>query len=82
MLTDLAAAIFRCRHSRMSFPMKRAIDARSSEGTYITCLDCGKAFHYDWVAMRIGQAVTPRPVTAHEHQLEPCAKRGVVVREV
>jgi hypothetical protein len=29
-------------------------------GTYVTCLDCGKEFAYDWKAMRVGQAVPER----------------------
>jgi hypothetical protein len=29
-------------------------------GTYVSCLDCGKEFAYDWKAMRVGQAVPDR----------------------
>jgi hypothetical protein len=26
----------------------------------VVCLDCGKEFAYDWIAMRAGKPVTPR----------------------
>jgi hypothetical protein len=27
---------------------------------YVTCLDCGREFAYDWKAMRVGQPVIAR----------------------
>ncbi len=58
MIAKLLDAVFGCRHSRYSFPMTvRAGSRRTPQaqrtGTYVTCLDCGKEFRYDWQEMRI-----------------------------
>jgi RNase P subunit RPR2 len=61
MLSKLMDTLFGCRHSRYSFPMtiragsRRTPTARRT-GTYVTCLDCGQEFRYDWQAMRIVEA--------------------------
>ena len=58
MFSKLMDAMFGCRHARYSFPItvragsKRYPAARRT-GTYVTCLDCGKEFRYDWQEMRI-----------------------------
>jgi RNase P subunit RPR2 len=58
MFSKLMDALFGCRHVRYSFPMtvragsRRTPTARRT-GTYVTCLDCGQEFRYDWQAMRI-----------------------------
>ena len=67
MLQSLFDTLFGCSHQRTTFPLT---PARRSGGnlpsgtqrnsTYVTCLDCGKEFAYDWKAMRIGQAVLDR----------------------
>jgi len=45
-------------------PARRSAGNSSSNavrnGTYVTCLDCGKEFAYDWQAMRVGQPVAGR----------------------
>lgn len=48
--------LFGCSHKRTTFPLTHARKVgfqNSSKGTYITCLDCGKEFTYDWKNMRI-----------------------------
>jgi RNase P subunit RPR2 len=46
--------LFGCSHQRVTWPQGRAGQ------TYVACLDCGREFRYDWLAMRIGE---PRPWT-------------------
>jgi hypothetical protein len=63
--------IFRCSHKRTSFPLRPPTKAGQPPGDMcVTCLDCGKRFHYDWELMRIGGPVedaavedvaTPKP---------------------
>ncbi len=53
-------SIFGCSHRRVSFPQTRR---GRSPATYITCLECGKEFAYDWKNMRVGEPVdTPSAV--------------------
>ena len=33
-------------------------------GAYVTCLDCGKEFDYNWQDMRVGKAVESRAAAA------------------
>ncbi len=58
MLSKLFNTVFGCKHSRCSFPMSIKAGARRSAaahrtGTYVTCLDCGQEFAYDWQQMKI-----------------------------
>ena len=58
MLSKLFNTVFGCKHSRSSFPMSIKTGARRSAaahrtGTYVTCLDCGQEFAYDWQQMKI-----------------------------
>jgi RNase P subunit RPR2 len=58
MLTQLVDAMFGCRHARYSFPLTVRAGARRDSavrrtGTYVTCLDCGREFRYDWQQMKI-----------------------------
>lgn len=59
-------AIFGCLHRHMTFPLtpNRVPGVVARAATYVTCLDCGRSFHYLWDEMRIGQpvqvAITPR----------------------
>lgn len=60
---SFAAVIFyltRCHHSNISFPQSqprgkgsRLIPAAHRTGKYVTCLDCGKEFPYDWNKMQV-----------------------------
>ena len=59
MLQSLINSLFGCSHQRTTFPLtptrKNAGNpvpvARS--GAYVTCLDCGQEFAYDWQQMRV-----------------------------
>ena len=63
MLQSLINSLFGCSHRRTTFPLtptrKNAgiITPGARSGAYVTCLDCGREFAYDWKAMRIGEAV-------------------------
>ena len=70
MFQSLIDTLFGCSHQRTTFPLtparrngSAALSGTQRMGTYVTCLDCGKEFAYDWKAMRVGQAV-PERVTA------------------
>jgi hypothetical protein len=67
MLQSLFDTLFGCSHQRTTFPLTPARKAAGHLpsapqriGTYVTCLDCGREFAYDWKAMRIGQPVLNR----------------------
>jgi len=67
MLQSLINSLFGCSHQRTTFPLTPArrnsgiaLPGPQRNGTYVTCLDCGKEFAYDWKAMRIGQPVINR----------------------
>jgi hypothetical protein len=66
MFQSLFDTLFGCSHQRTTFPLTPARTAGHSHtgaqrsGTYVTCLDCGREFAYDWKAMRIGQPVLNR----------------------
>ena len=74
MLRALVAALFRCSHREITFPMT----PRRTPGTkglrtkpYVACLDCGQEFEYDWQEMKVRKAVKvtiPRHIqeTLHE----------------
>jgi len=67
MLQSLLNTLFGCSHQRTTFPLTPARNSVANpinsgiarNGTYVTCLDCGKEFAYDWKAMRIGQPMAP-----------------------
>ncbi|HLK48512.1 MAG TPA: hypothetical protein VKT49_10275 [Bryobacteraceae bacterium] len=58
MLKTMIAAFFGCSHQRTTFPLTPKPGSAAVE-TYITCLDCGKEFLYDWGEMRRGKAAAP-----------------------
>lgn len=67
MLQSLFDTLFGCSHQRTTFPLTPArknaaspLSGTQRNGTYVTCLDCGREFAYDWKAMRIGQPVMGR----------------------
>ncbi len=67
MLQSLINAFFGCAHRRTTFPLtpsrkSSAYAAAGSprNGTYVTCLDCGKELAYDWDEMRVGKPVSER----------------------
>lgn len=54
MLAKMVSLIFGCSHGRTTFPLTpRADRSTPAHATYVTCLDCGKEFKYDWDAMRM-----------------------------
>jgi hypothetical protein len=63
MFQSLIDTLFGCSHQRTTFPLtparRNGVPALSTTqrgGTYVTCLDCGKEFAYDWKTMRVGNA--------------------------
>ena len=62
MLSSVFDSLFGCSHRRTTFPMTpKRPNARL--GAYVTCLDCGKEFAYNWNEMRMEQE--PIAITAH-----------------
>jgi hypothetical protein len=67
MLSSVFDSLFGCSHRRTTFPMTpKRPNARL--GAYVTCLDCGKEFAYNWNEMRMEQepiavAALPLPST-------------------
>jgi hypothetical protein len=54
MLSSVFDSLFGCSHQRTTFPMTpKRPTARL--GAYVTCLDCGKEFAYNWSEMRMAQ---------------------------
>lgn len=51
MLSSVLDSLFGCSHRRTTFPIT---PKRPSvwPGAYVTCLDCGKEFAYNWTEMR------------------------------
>ena len=80
MMTSILNALFGCAHRKTSFPITPARRAGFAQGveatrtkTYVTCLDCGKEFDYDWNEMRIGAeksglgtVIAPPTFTVHQ----------------
>jgi hypothetical protein len=58
MFQSLIDTLFGCSHQRTTFPLTPARRNAQRSGTYVTCLDCGKEFDYDWKTMRIGSPYT------------------------
>jgi hypothetical protein len=63
MFQSLIDTLFGCSHQRTTFPLtparrngSPALSGTQRNGTYVTCLDCGKEFAYDWKTMRVGGA--------------------------
>ncbi len=68
MMTSLLNAFFGCSHRRTSFPLTPARRSGIPQGvqenrgkTYVTCLDCGKEFDYNWDKMRVGSEKSGMP---------------------
>jgi hypothetical protein len=57
MIVKLIDALLGCRHARYSFPVTirgaRRPQAAMLTGTYVTCLECGREFSYDWQEMKV-----------------------------
>jgi hypothetical protein len=51
MLSSVLDSLFGCSHRRTTFPITPKGPA-ARLGAYVTCLDCGKEFAYNWNEMR------------------------------
>jgi len=65
MLSLVIDSLFGCSHRRTTFPLTPKRPS-GRLGAYVTCLDCGKEFPYNWNEMRMEApvavaAVTPSP---------------------
>ena len=73
MLAAVLNKLLKCRHRRRTFPMTPTRGPARGTGTthgasaYVVCLDCGQEFAYNWIEMRVGEAISasslhgPRP---------------------
>jgi hypothetical protein len=65
MIQKLIDLLMGCSHQRTTFPLspRRTSVAKFApkHPAYVTCLDCGKEFEYDWKTMRMGKPVEVRP---------------------
>ena len=59
MLSSVFDSLFGCSHRRTTFPITPRRPA--ARGAYVSCLDCGKEFAYNWNEMRMEE---PIPVPA------------------
>lgn len=68
MLTSVLESLFGCSHRRTTFPMT---PKRPSVrvGAYVTCLDCGKEFAYNWNEMRLEKPVAISAIPAPPSRL-------------
>src|SRR6266849_10199227 len=71
MLNSVIERLFGCSHRRTTFPMT---PKRPSVrvGAYVTCLDCGKEFAYNWNEMRLEDE--PVAVPAGASPQDPIAR--------
>jgi len=52
MLNSVFDSLFGCSHRRTTFPITPKRPS-SRQGAYVSCLDCGKEFAYNWNEMRM-----------------------------
>jgi len=67
MLTSILNSLFGCSHRRTTFPMSLK-GASAQLGAYVTCLDCGKEFAYNWQEMRMEQREMTALPAAHTYR--------------
>jgi hypothetical protein len=54
--------LLRCNHRSITAPFTPISKLDKSRGdTYVTCLDCGTHFYYDWTKMRMGRPMPKSP---------------------
>jgi hypothetical protein len=64
MIGNVLNALFGCRHRRLTRPITPVHKLGTTNGdTYVSCLECGKRFHYDTLTMRIGTAMPLAPAS-------------------
>jgi hypothetical protein len=66
----MMTSLFACSHRKITFPLTRKIAQSPYNGPYVTCLDCGMEFKYDWATMRIGEAIVSPPRLAVSRRLQ------------
>jgi hypothetical protein len=59
--------LFGCRHKRITRPITPVDKTRQSAQTYVACLDCGKQFNYDAIAMRVGPEISQARASGDAH---------------
>jgi len=63
MFDRLLDLLMQCKHVRTTFPLTpgvvkgRRLEPGRNHATYVTCLDCGKEFEYDWKNMKMGSVI-------------------------
>lgn len=63
----LLSLLFGCRHQHMTFPITpRRAPKAPYRGCYISCLDCGKEFAYNWDSMQVGSPISAAPAPLGE----------------
>jgi hypothetical protein len=72
MLNLFLERLFGCSHRRTTFPLTPRRPS-TRPGAYVTCLDCGKEFAYNWNEMRVEEQVAA-PVTQVPPQLTRAAR--------
>jgi len=81
MFDALLNYLFGCSHKRTTFPLTLAAKfSNRQRTTYISCLNCGVEFVYDWKHMRVGPQL-PMYASAGPVGLE-CIEEQAVVRFV
>src|SRR5260221_14396250 len=68
MLNTMLERLFGCSHRRTTFPLTPKRPAGRA-GAYVTCLDCGKEFAYNWNEMRLEEPVMVPTVQTPSEQL-------------
>lgn len=72
MIDSILNLLFRCSHRRLTRPVSPISKAGQPHGeAYVVCLDCGKQFHYDLHAMKIGKPVETSPDRGVLHPAMP-----------
>jgi len=83
MLTFVLERLFGCSHKRTTFPLTPKRPS-GRVGAYVTCLDCGKEFAYNWNEMRLEEPLAPAaaadtppsPIARPEHGLSRLLRLG------
>jgi hypothetical protein len=64
MIENVFNALFGCRHKRVTRPITPVHKPGTQSGdSYVACLECGRRFHYDVTAMRVGAALPVPPAS-------------------
>ena len=77
-MASLLDVLFGCSHKSFSFPItkrpgQRLSPAAQITGTYVSCLDCGKEFPYDWHEMKVIESIPKKSKTLAANAAESFA---------